>query len=295
MNFIDIASWQSGINLPAVFASNPIDGVIVKATQYISYVNPDFSGWAKWLSDNGKPFGFYHYCNGTNSEEEAVHFYNTVKAYIGKGIPIADYEGDALSSGTAWLKKFLDKFYELSGVRCMIYCSLSVIHEQDFSALTEYPLWIAQYADMAVVNGFLENPWQRGSVSPFAKYWMHQYTSNGRLNGYSGALDLDKFYGNVNDWNTLAKSGAAPTPTPTPTPTPVPVLKPASPSIVLAVLKNEYGIGDERINRLRADGYDPTDVQNTINRLYDEAINVKEDIGNDMPYLNSLLWIVRSL
>lgn len=299
MNFIDIASYQQGISLPAVFAQNDLDGVIVKATEGTTYVNPFYAQWAEWLSKNKKLFGVYHFLAGADAAAEAKHFYNNVKPYIGQCVPVADYEEQALSKGTAWLKRFLDKFYELSGVKCMIYCSLSVIHEQDFSALTSYPLWIAQYADMAVVYGFLDDPWQSGSVSPFAQYWMHQYSGNGRILGYGGVVDLDKFYGTVEDWEDLARGNAAPTPTPmpdpTPTPAPTPKLKPADPSIVLAVLKNEYGIGQSRINKLRSDGYDPDSVQAAINRLYGVAGKVKKDIGNDMSYINAILWIVRSL
>ncbi len=40
LNFIDISSWQAGLDLAAVFAQNPLDGVIVKATEKINYVNP---------------------------------------------------------------------------------------------------------------------------------------------------------------------------------------------------------------------------------------------------------------
>lgn len=297
MNFIDIASWQHGINLPTLFAQNPLDGVIVKATQGVTYVNPDYAAWTKWLSDNGKLFGLYHYLDGADAEEEAAHFYTTIKPYIGKGVPVADYEDPATSKGTYWLKKFLDKFYALSGVRCMVYCSLSVVQTQDFKAIASsgHALWVAQYADMVTVHGFINNPWQKGSVSPFPGYLMHQYTSCGRLVGYDGNLDFDKYYGTAEEWAAIANGQSAePTPTPTPTPTP-PTLKPATPTIVLSVLKNEYGIGQERIDRLRADGYDPTDVQNTINRLYNVSAKVKSDIGKDMSYINSILWIVRSL
>lgn len=295
MNLIDISSWQAGINLSTVFANNPLDGVIVKATEGTVYVNPNYMVWAKWLHDNGKPFGVYHFCTGGDAESEAKHFYSTVKSYIGICIPIADYEEPATGKGTAWLKRFLDKFYALSGVRCMIYCSLSVVQSQNFSALTEHPLWIAQYADMAVVNGFLEDPWQSGSVSPFAKYWMHQYTGNGRLNGYGGALDLDKFYGTVADWNALADNGEVPEPSPDPMPDPGPMYKPTDPSVVLDVLKGKYGIGTDRIIALREAGYDPDHVQKKVNQLYSIAGKVKKDIGNDIDYINSILWIVRSL
>ena len=292
MNLIDIASWQHGIDLAMLFRTNPLDGVVVKATQGTQYVNPDFAGWVKWLADHDKPFGMYHYCDGGNAEAEAEHFYRTTKPYVGKGIPVADYEGQALLKGTAWLKRFLDRFRELSGANAMIYCSLSVIHEQDFSALTDHPLWVAQYADMATVYGFNDNPWQKGSVAPFDSYVMHQYTSCGRLNGYNSNLDFDKFYGSYALWLELARGEASAEPKPTPKPTPL--YKPVDPSIVLAVLKNEYGIGRERIVKLREAGYDPAAVQTTINRIYGIANKVKQDIGNDMKYLNAILWIARS-
>jgi len=293
MNLIDISSWQKGIDLSILFAENPLHGVIVKATQGTMYINPEYSAWVKWLADHDKPFGVYHYCDGADAEKEAEHFYASVKPYIGKMIPVADYEGEALPKGTAWLKRFLDRFYALSGVRAMIYCSISVVQTQNFSALTNHPLWIAQYADMNTVNGFLDKPWQKGSVSPFNGYVMHQYTSCGRLNGYSGNLDFDQFNGSYAAWVELARGEEAkPTPAPTPTPT---TLKPADPSIVLSVLKNEYGIGQERISKLKQDGYDPDNIQKKINQLYAVGTKVKQDIGQDMSYLNSILWIARSI
>ena len=294
MNFIDIASWQAGIDLTALFAQNPLDGVVIKATQGTGYVNPEYAAWVQWLTDNKKLFGVYHYLDTADPEKQAQHFYSAVKSCIGKCVPCADYEAEALSKGTAFLKKFLDKFRELSGVRCMIYCSLSVVQEQNFTALTDYPLWIAQYADMATVNGFVENPWQRGSVSPFSKYWMQQYTSCGRLNGWGGNLDFDKFCGTAQDWTALCGKAATTAPD-TPKPTPSASFKKADPTIVLRTLKNEFGIGTARTIALRELGYDPTDVQKTINRLYAEAGKVKKDIGSDMSYLNSILWIVRSM
>jgi lysozyme len=292
MNIIDIASWQKGIDLNALFKTNPLDGVIVKATQGLTYVNTEYQPWIKWLTEHDKPIGVYHYCDGGDAAGEAAHSYEVVSPVIGRAIPVADYEGDALHSGTAWLKKFLDKFYQLSSVRAMIYCSLSVIHEQDFSQLTEHPLWVAQYADMNPVYGFLENPWQKGSVSPFPKYWMHQYTSCGQLNSWSGRLDFDKFYGTIDDWNSLC--GKSATPTPAPAPTPAPKYKEVGPSVCLAVLHGDYKTGTERQILLREAGYDPSAVQRKINQLYSVAAKTKTTIGSDMPYIDCLLWIMRS-
>lgn len=290
MNLIDIASWQAGIDLKAMFDTNPLDGVIVKATQGTGYINTEYDAWVKWLLEHDKPFGVYHYANGQDAQAEAQHFYNVTQPVVGKAIPILDYEGDALQRGTEWVRQFVDAYRELSGVTCMIYCSLSVVQEQNWNALTECPLWVAQYADMKDVYGFIENPWQKGSVAPFHKYWMHQYTSCGRLNSWGGRLDLDKFYGSVEDWNNLC--GKSPTPTPVPTPTPA--YKPVDSTIILRVLKNEFGTGTERVMKLREAGYDPTAVQRKINQLYSIAGKVKQDIGNEMDYINAILWIARS-
>ena len=290
MNLIDIASWQAGIDLKAMFDTNPLDGVVVKATQGTGYINTEYDAWVKWLLEHDKPFGVYHFANGQDAQAEALHFYNVTQPVVGKAIPILDYEADALKCGTAWVKKFVDKYRELSGVTCMIYCSLSVVQEQDWSKLTDCPLWVAQYADGNPAYGFLDKPWQRGSVSPFPKYWMHQYTSNGRLNSWGGRLDFDKFYGSVEDWNILCGKSLTPTPAPAPTP----AYKPVDSTIILRVLKNEFGTGTERVMKLREAGYDPTVVQRKINQLYSIAGKVKQDIGSEMDYINAILWIARS-
>ncbi len=296
MNLIDIASWQKGIDLDALFKQNPLDGVVVKATQGTSYVNPDYAAWTKWLSDHDKPFGVYHYLDLYGAEAEARHFVETVRPYIGKATLTADYEGNTIRKGTVYLKAFLDEVYRLTGFKPFVYVSQSYIATGGFGEIANagYPLWLAQYASSTeIVNGFKDHPWQKGSVAPFPRYLMHQYTSCGRLNGWKHNLDFDLFDGSYAAWMELARGESAPTPAPAPTPTPT-VLKPADPSVVLDVLKNKYGVGQNRIDALRQAGYDPASVQSAVNRIYGVAHKVKQDIGKDMEYINSILWIVRS-
>ena len=64
LNGIDISSWQQGINLSVV----PADFVIVKATQGVGYVNPDFTRAVDQALATGKLVGVYHYVNGTDGE-----------------------------------------------------------------------------------------------------------------------------------------------------------------------------------------------------------------------------------
>lgn len=288
MNFIDISSWQHGIDLPAVFAQNELHGVIVKATEGTGYTNPDLKGWADWLVSNGKPLGLYHYLSGVNASSEAAWFVEASRPYLGKAVLCADYEAEALAKGTRYLKDFLDAVLELTGVHPIVYCSLSVVQSQDFSQIAPtYKLWVAQYASNGVVNGFQEHPWQQGSVSPFPCYIMHQYTGNGRLKGYGSPLDLDLYTGSYSSWMALAKGEDAPA-----------VLKPADPEIVSRVLHGEFGTNSDtpsRSQRLREEGYDPSSVQDMINTLYGVALSCKKYIRGYDDYINSIVFITHNL
>ena len=72
-------------------------------------------------------------------------------------------------------------------------------------------LWIAQYANMDA-TGYQDTPWNEGAYACAIR----QYSGNGRLPGYSGSLDLDKFYGDVNAWNAYKAGHSSVTNVPTP-------------------------------------------------------------------------------
>mgnify|MGYP003291547764 CR=1 FL=1 len=291
MNFIDISNWQNGIDLALMFKENPLDGVIIKATENTGYINPNFKTWAEWLEDNGKLWGAYHFCAGADAKAEAKWFYATIKHYIGKCVPFADYEGDVLHKGTVWLKEFLDEFHRLSGVRPLIYCSQSVTQSQNFTEIAKAGsgLWMAQYADFSPVYGFLEKPWHSGSVAPFNGYHIQQYTSCGVLKGWRSYLDLDKFYGTAEDWKALCGSGEGVEIPPSVN------LKGPDPVVVSEVLANKYGVGAEREERLVNAGYDPDKVQKKINTLYTIAEKCAAFCAGNKTYLNSIVKIIRTM
>lgn len=287
MNLIDIASYQGGMNLEEMFQKNPaLDGVIVKATEGVGYVNPYCDGWVQTLRRLGKPWGFYHYLSGGDPIAEADCLWKNTKNYFGEGIPCADYEGDALKAGTGYLKRFLDRIYELSGVKAFVYCSLSVVQSQDFSAIANagYQLWLAQYANYNPVDGFQDRPWQSGSVKPFSRYVMHQYTSNGRLNGWDKGLDFDQYAGSYAEWMETARGGEAHAPT-----------HGVDPVVVGDVLHGKYGIGMERVRLLTEAGYDPEAVQNKVNELYGIAQSCFKYARGNMEYINQIVYIMRQL
>ena len=183
LNGIDISSWQNGINLAVV----PCDFVVIKATEGINYVNPDYMRAYEQAKAAGKCLGIYHYANGGNIQAEADYFLGNVGNRLGEAILILDWEaGNNSSFGNcdyAWCKSWLDYVYSKTGVHPILYCSQSISYK--FDNIGNYGLWIAQYADNNP-TGYQDVPWNEGEYTCAIR----QYTSCGRLSGYAGNLDL---------------------------------------------------------------------------------------------------------
>ncbi|MBR0404076.1 MAG: hypothetical protein IJI68_02565 [Eggerthellaceae bacterium] len=205
LNGIDISSWQYDLNIAKV----PADFVIVKATGGKGYTNPYFNGQAYATLKSGKLLGVYHFareagCSGT-AVQEADYFVKAVGNYVGRAVLVLDWEANALVLGPSWAKKFLDRVYEKTGVRPLIYMSKSPTREFDWSSVAKhYKLWVAQYPNYSR-TGYQSKPWTDSySYGAWSSPTIFQYSSSGLLKGYSGNLDLDIFYGNEAYWKKLA-------------------------------------------------------------------------------------------
>lgn len=202
---IDISGWQKGIDLTKV----PCDFVIIKATQGVSYVNPDCDRAYQQAKRAGKLLGVYHYFGGNDPIKEADFFIRSVRGYIGEAILVLDWEqGDnkLFTSGASVALKFLNRVYTQTGVRPLIYMSKSVCRSYNWTTVAagNYGLWVAQYANNKP-TGYQDKPWtdSRGyGAFPFAA--IHQYTSTGRLAGWSGNLDLNIAYMSRDAWRKYA-------------------------------------------------------------------------------------------
>ena len=204
MHGIDVSSWQTGIDTYSIDA----DFVISKATEGTTYVNPDCDRAYQGALRSGKKVGVYHYASGGNATEEAKFFVNNIKGYIGDAILILDFEGNAINRGVAWAKTWLDTVYNLTGVKPLIYMSNSVVNRFDWSSVREgnYGLWNAGYYDGYITKyGYISNPPLIGSLGAWSDcIAMYQYTSSGRLPGWSGNLDFNIFYGDESAWDAYA-------------------------------------------------------------------------------------------
>lgn len=206
LNGIDISDYQRGLDLTKV----PCDFIICKATEGVSIVHGCCDPWIQTAIRLGKLWGFYHFMDGNDPVAQADYFYRNCKNYFGHGIPVLDYESYG-RIGTAGAKKFLDRIYGLTGVRCIVYMSRSVCVEEDWGQIApNHALWVAQYANNSA-TGYQSAPWlQEGGFGAWNECAMHQYTCHGRLSGYPGDLDLDIAYITRDNWAKFANpSGAA--------------------------------------------------------------------------------------
>lgn len=254
MQGIDVSSWQTGIDVSKV----PADFVIAKATEGTNYVNPDCDRVVQQCIKLGKCWGTYHYVNGSGAVAEADYYANNVKGYIGKGILCIDWES---GSNRAWgnyayLETLVARVIERTGIKPIIYVQASAYAPTAAVAQRhDCGLWIAQYADMNA-TGYQDTPWNEGAYNCAIR----QYSSAGRLPGWNGNLDLNKFYGDAAAWQKYAGASGAATPAPTPVD---PLAGKSDNQLADEVIAGKYGDGE---NRKRALGNRYNAVQAIVNQ-----------------------------
>lgn len=255
MNGIDISNWQKGINLSAV----PADFVIMKATEGVRYVSPDFARQYQQAKTAGRCLGIYHYANGGDAKKEADFFIKNIKKYVGEAILMLDWEGQNNplfgKKDFEWCKTWCDHVYSKTGVKPLVYIQQSAMNR--IKGIGDYGLCVAQYANFKF-TGYQDTPWNEGSYSCVIR----QYTSCGRLPGYNGNLDLDKFYGNKSDWKKYAEVNKTNSSTST-------SISGSTLELAVGVMQGKYGSGNARKIAL---GNRYNEVQSFINHISRSSI-----------------------
>ena len=225
LNGIDISSHQKTLRPSQVDA----DFIIIKSTQGTTYINQYYKQHYEQAKKAGKLLGLYHYIDGSGAKAQAKFFVDSVIAVngIGEAILAGDQQSYQNSKwGDAnYVKTFMDEVYNLTGVKPFLYTSHGYC--ADYNNCSNYPLWGAQYANYNITY-YQSSPWEDGK--PWGNWGdkptIRQYQGEGgRVKGYSGAVDLNLFYGTRDDWKKWAtpanknNSTSKPTQTQTSTPT----------------------------------------------------------------------------
>lgn len=192
---IDISNWQAGINLPAVFPK--IDFVICKATEGIGFVDKHCDKFIQQCIKNDKLWGFYHFGRNNDATKEAKYFIANCKNYFNKGIPVLDWED---GQSVSWVNEFVRYVHDKTGVWCWIYANPWRFNQGGVEK--NCGRWIAQYPNVkspSINYKLPDTPKTDGLVA----CW--QYCSDGKLSGYKGNLDFNRFFGDKEAWLKYAK------------------------------------------------------------------------------------------
>lgn len=266
MNGIDISAWQGDENIDLSKVS--FDFCIVKATEGTSYKNRYFTSHCDKVLNKKRLLGAYHYANGGDVQKEADYFLAYARKYIGKAVLVLDWEAKNNpqfgKNDLEWCLKWCSYVYRKTGIKPLIYIQKSAMNAVKKAG---YGLWVAQYPDY-VETGYQEHPWNEGAYNCFIR----QYTSVGKLSGYSGSLDLNKAYISAASWRKLATKAVK-----------IATIKPVKKSvntIAREVLVGKWGNGTDRKNRLVKAGYDYNKVQAAVNKLVKTSQITQDKIIN---------------
>ena len=270
---IDISNHQKGFNLRA---TKP-DFVIVKATEGLGFVDKYCDGFVQDAIRLNIPFGYYHFARSNDPAKEATYFYENTKNYVGKGIPILDFE---VPNPNSWLETWCKTFYGLSRIKPWFYTYDDYINNQGYGTpwiKANCGLWLAGYPRAYTSYPSPDCPYRHDGWTLAA--W--QFTGSLAMGGMS--VDGDFFYGDRKAWNAYVGSFDS---TSTDNSSDGMVPSPTLLELATNVIKGKYGNGADRRAALGS-RYD--EVQAKVNDLYAKANKViKGSYGNGTDRRNAL-------
>lgn len=229
---IDVSHHQGSIAWDKV--KKQVDGAIIRCAYSTKLQDSMWSFNTKKCAELGIPFGTYIYSLATNKKEAEAEADFVLRLVSGKRLayPIyIDLEQSGLEKVAEEVARaFCDKI-EKAGYWAGVYASKSWWDNYLTGLGTRYTTWKARYN---YILGTKADMWQ--------------YTSNGRIDGIRGTVDVNECY---RDLETEIKGTKKEEKT---------LLE-----LVYAVQVGEMGIGEERKDKL-GDTYD--EVQAVVNHIY---------------------------
>ena len=187
MQGIDVSRYQLGIDFKKVKEAG-YKFCITKATQGTNWIDPYYYQNQRNARVVGILFGSYHFADGGDATKEADHFIKAVGAMQEGELLVLDWEIN-YSNPADWCKKFLDRCFEKTGVRPLLYTNEARVKSINWNNVVSgnYGLWIARY--------YLNTGYKSPLVSPSSGQWpfwaIWQFTSRGKVPGIAGNVDLN--------------------------------------------------------------------------------------------------------
>jgi lysozyme len=203
LNAVIDLSHHNTIANPAKVVKAGVLGVIHKATQGASYVDPTFTKNRKRFTDVGMNFGAYHFGTAGSATAQADHFLSVAGA---EALLVLDFEGNPQGQDMSLLEaeEFVHHIFALTGRYPGLYSGHAIkealanagINRPEQTELSKCWLWIAQYGPAPL----LPKVWNSWAL------W--QYT-DGALGAEPhtvdgiGRCDRDQFNGTQEEFNAF--------------------------------------------------------------------------------------------
>lgn len=249
---IDVSKHQGMIDWAAVKASG-VKGAIIRCGYGDDVKTQDDSRFKENIEGciaNDIPFGVYIYSYAKNlfqAVSEADHVERLVDPYKDKlSFPVyLDLEQEGTQAGAVERARKFASVLQADGYKVGIYANLNW-WKNYLVSLNEFPKWVAAYG---------QNTGRPGTKPNMPGMVMWQYTSIGNIPGIKGNVDLNEYYGNIEDKQQESKPESKSEST-----------KKSNEEIANEVLLGKWGNGQERKDRLTAAGYDYNAVQAIVNK-----------------------------
>lgn len=198
---IDVSYWQGTIDWNKVAASG-IKFAMVRV-QHGKDMDTRYKINLKEADRVGISTGAYVYSTATNVDEAKAEAYSMVNALKGYNItyPVAydleseRYQGNLSNRTRTDMVLAFKKIIEANGYKFVLYVNKNWLENKlNYNELKGVDIWFARYRDY---NLNFDNPNDKGDSKikfPSDMVTMWQYTSEGKVSGISGNVDLDVSY-----------------------------------------------------------------------------------------------------
>lgn len=245
---IDVSRWQGKIDWTQV-KKDGMEFAMIRGGYGENQVDSRFHENARGANAAGIPMGIYWFSYALNPEmaqKEAGYAVELARQYQ-VSWPIAyDFEYDSVayaekngviitrSLATRMAKAFCEEVKKL-GYIPMFYANLEYLEQYFDRSQLPYDLWYAQY----------------GSTAAVIEKTIWQYSSQGRISGIEGAVDLNYGYKDYGNGEPIQ-------------PEPIPAPEGTTLELAAAVMQGKYGVDEARKKAL---GSRYEEVQNFINHI----------------------------
>ena len=184
---IDISEWQDPKNINYDVLAKNVSGVIVRVQYGSNYIDKHYKTHINEFKKRGIPIAVYAWVRGSSysdMEVEANDFYQRAKEFK-PSFWWLDIEEQSMSDMRGGCEKYRQKLKSLGAEKVGCYIANHLYQAFNIDVVKFDALWIPTYGRN---NGLYEG----SNPTSTNNYDIHQYTSNGRLQGYNGVLDLNR-------------------------------------------------------------------------------------------------------